>query len=397
MAGRLSPLRPGSPGSGALARLNWPLAQRYLPPALDLLALTNWERFGRPMEFGHALNFSDPVMVYSTRFDNPFKREPTGPAAKELVGALFGQIKFNQFRWYQPDIFPGQSTTPRWREFYFPNFGWSIAFIILCAWSWGVIGLTDTKRIASGSALSGLSAAFSALPSVPLFAFYMHSPGLTSRYLLDFGAAFAVAAAGLWIRASSVAERRVRPSLAKYWPCLPLALWIGHEIWTAPVEPQHVSREPQVYRDEVSFLKRPMDPAKLLPLEYKAGQNPAEYGIFGNGLGWDLQTGEAWPCVLLFVDAPESVTVEMSPRPGVRVTPEYIAAIRAKVGLEELTRRSLTTNDNVIRITFQGPLEPEYQQGVQTLFLAMMPPNRLGRDEVSGLLLRRIAWTRFAP
>ena len=89
-----------------------------------LLWGTNWLRFGDGFEFGHKLNMQDMHgSLYATKFDAPFEEEPWASAAAELLGALFlATDNFNGNRWYEKDIFAGQSSMVRWREFYFRTY-----------------------------------------------------------------------------------------------------------------------------------------------------------------------------------------------------------------------------------------------------------------------------------
>ena len=81
-------------------------------------------RFGDGFEFGHQLNMQDVVgSLYAAKFDISFEEEPFASAAAELLGSLFlAGDNFDGNRWYKKNVFPGQSSMVRWREFYFRTY-----------------------------------------------------------------------------------------------------------------------------------------------------------------------------------------------------------------------------------------------------------------------------------
>ena len=73
--------------------------------------------------------------LYAAKFDPFFEEDPWASAAAELFGALFlATDNFNGNRWYEKNIFPGQSGTVRWREFYFWTYDWTYAPLLLLGW-----------------------------------------------------------------------------------------------------------------------------------------------------------------------------------------------------------------------------------------------------------------------
>ncbi len=107
-----------------------------------LLFASNHVRFGAPLEFGHGVNLNTvDSMRYTSRFDHPFRSEPPGSAAVELTSALFvAGNTFTGYQWYAPELIPGQSSTHRWREFYFKTYDVSFALMLVIAWGWGIWG-----------------------------------------------------------------------------------------------------------------------------------------------------------------------------------------------------------------------------------------------------------------
>ena len=170
-----------------------------------LLGGTNRLRFGDGFEFGHQLNMQDMYgSLYATKFDAPFEEAPFASAAAELLGALFlATDNFNGNRWYEKDIFPGQSSMVRWREFYFRTYDWTYALLVLLGWGVGfvMLGKVVWRRLGKGKSSSsllywlsfgevrwlGILGWWSMLAALPLFVFYLRAPVLSSRYMLDLG------------------------------------------------------------------------------------------------------------------------------------------------------------------------------------------------------------------
>lgn len=105
-------------------------------------------RFGDGFEFGHQLNMQDMVgSLYANKFDYPFDKVPWASASAELLGALFlATDNFNGNRWYERNIFPGQSSMVRWRKFYFRTYDWT--YMPLLSLGWGVVFAVLGKVVA---------------------------------------------------------------------------------------------------------------------------------------------------------------------------------------------------------------------------------------------------------
>ena len=422
----------------ALLAWNWRFRRREIAAGLivfvagiSLLFLTNWQRFGSPLEFGHSLNFSDARIRYATRIENPYRHEPILSAARELWGALFEVREFtHDFDWYQPDLYRGQSPSPRWREAYFSTYDLSFAGLIAVAWIIGARSLVIAVRQRRQLTLFELSTVWSIMPILPLLVFYLHSPFITSRYMFDFGPAFAIALVGLVFHLTQFQKR-----WANLVVCCSLMVWMALEIAIAKIEPWHmapprdaeyVTAHAATRAQEQSGVVLPLpgdyrldketDPRFVLPRGndqwtgrngkaepkvFLRGEEPPSrslevYGIPHNGNGWDLSSGTTEPMVTVFVDAPAEVTVEVVPVEGIDVPECYYDSIRAKIGLEELNRKTITNAPPGKRIVFYGPRKAQYQAGIQALFLSMMPPEDLGRKRFSDLRLTRITWRKLA-
>jgi hypothetical protein len=215
-------------GLGAVA-----LASGLFVAGGGALYLTNYLRFGSGGEFGHRLNLEDlPGNLYATRFDYPFAKVPTGVAARELVGAMFSRPELTNRRdFYAPRIHVGQAETPRWREYYFTTYTWAYVPFVLaglgfCAAAW----LRVRRRTADGETRgpdldreTRWLGAWALLGGAPLVVFYLRSPSISSRYLLDIAPTIAVLLVITW--------RHVATWLARGWfgavAFAGLALWWG--------------------------------------------------------------------------------------------------------------------------------------------------------------------------
>jgi len=156
-----------------------------------LLFLTNLKRFDDGFEFGHKLNLQigEPMLgsMYSTRFDCPWQDEPLASAAKELFGMLFLPAKFNNGNWYEENLFPGQSSTFRWRETYLRTYDLSILGLVLCSFTAGAVvwprrkpnppeESIDEPAPSSPADEMGYLALWSSLAAAPLVGFYLWAP-----------------------------------------------------------------------------------------------------------------------------------------------------------------------------------------------------------------------------
>ena len=371
------------------------------------LFVTNYLRFGSGWEFGHSLNLSPRFLlpnIYSLHFDYPFSRIPLGESARELFGALFQADNFAG-RLYASGIFPGQSATTRLRQFDFRTFDISYAAGVGSAWLIGIWTAWKSlyPRVSPAGERGGfrpppsyaLLIFWSALASAPLIVLYLKSPSITSRYMLDFAPAFAAALLGVhWFLMESGALSKRRLALCS------LALvfgWQGLEIAMAESSrgtPLHLTRESltEIKAVQPSSFDPPPD-------DYKIGDSLKKWGIQFNGVGWNEKTGRAASCATFFVESPEFLELELTAAPGAHATEASLAVIRAKVGLEYLERTSVMRVHDAWIVRYAPPKRPSYRTGLQTVSLAFVPSQDLGKyiGRSSPWILRRMSWrTRSA-
>jgi len=373
-----------------------------------LLFLTNRARFGSGWEFGHSLNVltvSIMPTIYSTRFNYPFMHVPLGEASHELFGALFqlNRLDFNN-GFYAQGIFKGQSPIIRHRDFSFSTYDSSYAVCVGLSWligawmTWRWLRSSRQTSAKSGFVGRGLPsisilAMWSVLASAPLAVFYLRTPVLASRYMLDFSPAFVAALIGLWSWAvESVAQWTRHSKWIHIFLLLTLVGWQVSEIASGQSgSGPPVSRTWEELRETIPLRdERP----KPLPNEYRMGSSLEIWGIPNNGLGWDKTSGQLSVSAIFFVESPEFLELGLAAAPGEHVEETPLADFQAKVGLELLERTSIIrTNDGWI-VRFAGPKERRYQQGVQVVALATVSPKNLSKfvSTPTPWILKRLSW-----
>ncbi len=369
-----------------------------------LLFLTNLQRFDDGFEFGHKLNVQvgDEMFgsMYSTRFNCPWQDEPVLSAGKELFGMLFLPAKFNNGNWYEQNLFPGQSSTFRWRETYLRTYDLSILGLVLCSFTVGAVvwlrrkpkpleESSDNPAIVSPVGEAGYLALWSFLAVVPLVGFYLWSPVITSRYMLDFGPAFAVAIFALY----EWGYRKIKkPGWAILWGFFFLA-WLLAEVALSLLSgEQGIRWHTSIDRNKAISRQNRNQPKN----------NETEF----DGLGWKKDAGTTQAIVTVFVHDAEFLELELEPNKSFidemakkgethypRPDPEVI---RAKIGLEYLERESITKTDEGWKIRFKGPRRKVYRNGYQAAFLAMVAKEDLP-CRYTPWLLKSVRWNKTDP
>ena len=392
-----------------------------------LLFLTNYARFGNGFEFGHRLNVQHLYgSLYATRFDHPYQEERLLSAGRELFGWLFLTKEFSGGDFYQDHIFPGQSPTVRWREVYLTTYDltylpWLLSGLMAGAvawWRWrkrclSPVGGIDEPQDArpdlkaratctgfTGSSLPPSNAAmtwvntlalYGAVASALLLGFYLRSPIISSRYLLDLMPSFAALMLAGWLAWGEFWLKRAWGRWVLNVSTVLLVVWLGWELSRGG----STSGAPHVltWKEVVNRKNSPPHPVRL-PVSgvYASCGAPAETGIPYNGAGWQEPSGMLMPCVILFVDAPAFLECEMAPY-SEATSREGPVALRAKVGLEYLQRQSMVRSQNGWVVRFAGPQRRRYQKGLQPVFLATVPKEHLADNQTPWRLLN-VRWRK---
>lgn len=66
-------------------------------------------------------------------------------------------------------------------------------------------------------------------------------------------------------------------------------------------------------------------------------------------------------------------------------------SVQAKIGLETLERISVERNEAGWRVRFAGSRQERYRTGIQVVFLAMVPKERM-LDRGTPWVLKRVQW-----
>jgi hypothetical protein len=237
---------------------------------------------------------------------------------------------------------------------------------------------------------------WSVLASVLLAAFYLRSPVICSRYMLDFSPAFAVPLAGLWCWTIERIALMQRSKWIFASVLVVLMTWQGSEIGLGKSEygpPLSVTKTELLERTRLRS-----QPSKPLPNEYRLGNSIEAFGIPYNGSGWDEISGQLSVSAIFFVQDPEFLELELSVAPGENVQEASVACVQAKVGLEFLDRESIVRTNEGWIVRFAGPKERRYQQGVQPAFLAIVSPQELAKfaSTPTPWILGRLSWRSVA-
>lgn len=371
-----------------------------------MLYVTNLARFGSGFEFGHRLNVRPQGgTVYATRFDDPYADEPLLSAARELFGLLFLTHDFNVPHFYQQRLFPGQSETVRWREVYLTTYdlsyagwlaaGWLVA--LGAGWRWLAAGVQAKRGDCEPPSWVRMVAVlgwYSMSTSVLLAGFYLRNCVVSSRYSLDFMPCFAAGMLAAWTAWMLWWRKRGAGGGGMAVSLLVLLIWLHSEIGRG----RAAYGSPDIVSWSQVARRMTWKPAKVcIPSggAYESCTDPQATGISANGTGWLSPGGDVGPCVILFVEDPELLELDVALGPGANVE-EGPVAWRAKVGLEFLERERMERTPEGWRLVFAGPHQKQYQRGLQPVFLATVPKEQLAEPHSPWRLLR-VRWRYETP
>lgn len=371
-----------------------------------LVLATNHLRFGHPMEFGHQLNLQHLFgSMYATRFDHPFAKEPLTSSARELIGLLFGTPDLNDFDLYRKCFFPAQSPTVRWRNLYLRTYdvSWLVGMVAgagFAARSIRFLRSSAPSRDRTRHQGAVTAAIWSLCATIPLCGFYLRNEVISSRYLIDFAPAFVAALSalilGFDLPVRSVNARTKSMRVAAYG----FIVWIAVEgLLTQPLPPRPRAL---TYPEWLSIHNRQDHAPRLRVGSLSTGSMPIGSvapdsvppfhvpwdGIPHNGAGWDKVTGDTASVVILFVDGPQFIQVDVHPPKN---TSQAAPWVRAKLDREHLPLTSITKlPEGRIRLIFEVR-NTEKKAQLQVLFLAFGPPEALDAS-LSRYQLQSVNW-----
>lgn len=355
------------------------------------LYMTNKLRFGNGMEFGHHLNLQGlPANIAATRFSYPFQQATLPEASLELGGSLFDRPELSADRtFFKPDMHRGQSERVRWREYYFTTFSWPFVPVLLA----GIVLAIRRRRSAPSDPVDHWLGAWAVIALVPLVAFYLWAPFLSSRYQLDFAPAFAALLVIAWRRFSAWVSARGKGAVAFG---ILVVLW-GTTIATSKTR-NRIPADPVDLAAADAATAKLTDPSTLLrelPASYDLSDpswiatpgNERPRGLYLNAIGWDPETGRVAPATHFFVEDPHFIELEVE-----NVDPTVSARnaeIQVAIGLEHLAVASVhATESGGARFRFE-PTRP--LAGLRVAFVMFAPTEQITRPQAN-LVLRRVRW-----
>lgn len=326
------------------------------------LLITNYLRFGNPLEFGHSLLLTNaPTIDYILKFDNPVHWVPFWSAALELISALFFiDISKGGLLW--------QSNAPRMREFNFEPFGIFTMLILLAAWV--MVFMTFLKGRNSGypskssrKEICYAGGVWSLISFGMLFYFYSRSPAIASRYLVDFGPAIVIGIMTLYFYLTGLLREKIPGSSSLRITAAvsvivsgiivinlsqaKIALFYQH---LSKVELTNVTNA-GVAKDKLLQMRRTKGPH--IPGGYICGDKEARYEIPYNNAGWDFYGGcGVSPVTTHFLDNPECIVVQIEPVEGGSAMGYSDKEIDVKIGIDRLPRRSEAAYERGKIVTF---------------------------------------------
>ena len=358
------------------------------------LAYSNWVRFGSISEFGHRLTVSGDIIVYLTRFENPYHQVSFLAAVKELFGWVFLAPMHHAM---SSGALPMEASALRWRDVYQYTFDLTWLFLFIIGGMIAAVFLGRRFRRRHGfnhwmqsrqtALIIGLGVWFLAA-SLGLGIFYLYFPTLSTRYILDFAPGFLAPLLGGMLLL--VRQRRgFISSVVLGW----LIIQMGMLLFLPNRGLDQ--RQALLSRSEIFPLAKPeTDSCNLNSFagKYSLSNLPVATGIHQNGNGW-YESGNARAIVQVVVDRPQFI--ELVAGTPINAITNADAICRAKMDNVELPVESIVTfqdgKTNLMRVRFGIPEKILRQHGDQLLNLCFLSGTN-GVDLRSIRPLRSIQW-----
>jgi hypothetical protein len=131
------------------------------------------------------------------------------------------------------------------------------------------------------------------------------------------------------------------------------------------------------------------DKVVTLPAFYTKGENVKLYGVWLNGIGWNIKSGITESIATFLVSDPRFVKLNVKFLPYSKST---ASDIQAKINLEYLKLEKIEKqNDGSYDIYFYGPRKSKNKKGIQNLFIAFAKSAECDTAD-SGVVLERVSW-----
>ena len=133
--------------------------------------------------------------------------------------------------------------------------------------------------------------------------------------------------------------------------------------------------------------------------EYQVSSIGQRLGEVGSGIGydrtgWDGRTGALKPLAIVFARDVEFVELDLESIPHAHIEAR-VEDVRVKAGLEVLERESVIRTERGWRVRFRGPQARRWREGVQALFVAVVP-RRFLAAESTPWKLHSIRWRNLS-
>ncbi|HEY0548006.1 MAG TPA: hypothetical protein VGF13_00310, partial [Verrucomicrobiae bacterium] len=273
---------------------------------------------------------------------------------------------------HKPDLLPWQASTYRWRGINQATFDPSYLLILIPGCLAGAVLICRRGRRSSDGNLFSLeepiALAIAGLSiwcignALLLATFYLYSPIVATRYILDFAPAF-LAPFILVLLLCTPRWPRLIPVLLLTWIISESTVrWLGQRNLYVPAP---------LSREELSALPEPTG-RKLASFSgrYSIENHPDQTKIKYNGQGWEEDSEAASAIVTLMVDRPEFLEISV----GRREAKDAISdAYRAKIGNMELPVESIKPgyigSNQMHKVRFRIPEGIRSQNVDQLVFL----------------------------
>ena len=255
---------------------------------------------------------------------------------------------------------------------------WGVSFV-LC-WR----GLGKSSGPLSKPAFMGL---WSLLCAIPFVLLYLNYPVISSRYMMDFAAAFAVA---IWVALQLSCQlirtwSPARPGLILL-AILLFTIWWAYQVATSKIFPQTSGGTVTQLRGS----KNPDEYAPLIDISSYAWPMDTDYGIPFNGYGWDRADGRTASVVVFFLRGAQRLDLELGPVAGKQIEQSDWDQIRVKIGLEELRRERSKETAKGRMLTFTRSSQVTDPSRIEIAFVALTNAKR--SSSRSKFQLQRVRW-----
>ena len=373
---------------------------------IGMLYETNEQRFGDGKVFGHKLNMQDSIpTLYATKFDYPYQDVGLVDACKELLGVMFFASNRFHFDAYSESIFPLQSDTIRWREMYFRTHDishflfmlTSLCFILYISGNMLICNVRKKYRAAGYKIIKEnkyimISSIWCITSMGSLFMFYLYLPVISSRYMADFSAAFAISAtATAWM-----AMGTGRSNLRRFSVCVATGAWL---IIQYGLQDSNYGFSSSIDKTELDTTYKRMNITKDTSVQNRTEIyfDDVPSGIPFDRVGWPTEKdsyinepGELNPLAIIFAKDIQYVELVLKTLQHSEIVANP-RDIRVKCGLETLRVENITQTDIGWNILFKKPEDSRWSTGLQSVFIVSTPKRYL-RHQTTPWKLRSVRW-----